>query len=188
MFSESSKGRLIEILEEYSDINIQFDSTKIYREEPSELPFFSKEIAKQFKELKGNDPRLKNIKLLFEPGRYMTSLSTSIIFQVLSKKSDNSIVVDAGTNLVGDFRFSTDFYPILNLTNPSFELKKYTIFGNCPEKEDILVLLHQGSYTFSGAWRFIKSGAPYIIIDKDNNLKLIKKQETFEDRYSGCEF
>ena len=74
-----------------------------------------------------------------------------------------------------------------SLCDPS-DVWGYSIFGEECEKEDILVLLHQGAYTFSGAWRFIKPGAPYVVIDKNNDLKLVKKEETFEDRYSGCEF
>jgi diaminopimelate decarboxylase len=201
LFSESIKGRLIDLIEEHSDVKTEFNSEKIYRDEPVDLKVFSEEIAKQLKAIKENDPRLKNVKLILEPGRYITSHSTSIIFKVMSKKP-NGVVVDGGMNLTGDFRFLTDFLPILNISKPSLKMKKctvfgslcdpsdiwgYSVFGEGCEKEDILVLLHQGAYTFSGAWRFIKPGAPYVVIDKNNDLKLVKKEETFEDRYSGCE-
>ena len=127
--------------------------------------------------------------------------STAIFAKIIAVR-DNSIIVDAATNLVGDTRFAEyQVSPIVNLSNPSFKPIKKTVFGplcdpadlwgyylfsgNC-KVGDLVAILNQGAYTFSCSSRFIKPIARYIALEEDGNLREVKKQEGFEDRYRDC--
>ena len=197
------KGDLIRVLEEYQEeVNdnskfkfngIGFSTRKVY-----DLGYFAKKIAESL------DKYIytinKNTKILTEPGRFLVTHSTSILLKVIATKGNN-FIVDGGVNMVGDYRFEeTSFYPIVNISNPSLRLRKaiiygplcdpsdlwgYSYYGNKIKKGDILCVLHQGAYTFSCSWRFIKPLPSYNVIS-GNKLIQAKKEETFRDRYNNC--
>ena len=143
----------------------------------------------------------KDVKIFLEPGRFIATHPTMILLRVESVK-ENGIVVDGGINLVGDYRFEEyDYAPIVNLSAPSLQVQKQTVFGPLCDpsdlwgfeyygrkarKGDVLAVLQQGAYTFSTAWRFIKPIAPYIVMD-GKKLTVGKKRESFEMRYAGCQ-
>lgn len=148
-------------------------------------------------------PLTQKIKIYFEPGRFISMHSTTILTKVISIKN-NDAIVDGGANLVGDFRFSEySFAPIVNLNVPSLILSKktiygplchpsdlwgYSFFGKNIKKGDIIAVLNQGDYTFSYASRFIKPAAQYIILTEENKFVVGKEKEKFEERYFGCKF
>jgi diaminopimelate decarboxylase len=147
-------------------------------------------------------PLLPNAAIYFEPGRFLATHPTSLLLTVTATKGD-CVVVDGGIHMLGDYKFSEYAHaPILNLTRPSTQWHKRTIFGPlCDphdlvgyshygeelQEGDVIAVLHQGAYTFSTAWRFIKPVPPYVAWDGEN-LFVAKKRERFEDRYSGCVF
>ena len=178
--------------------NLNFNSNKFSVRQVDPLETFAEEIGAQL-----NDsifPLNKKLQILFEPGRYIVTHSTTILLKVVAIKQD-SVVVDGGVNLNGDYRYEEfSFAPIVNLTRPSFKHRKKTIYGplcdpsdlwgysyygESIKKGDVLAVLHQGAYTFSNSWRFIKPIAKYVAL-KDKKLILAKKEESFKDRYSGC--
>lgn len=196
----SHKADLVEMIRELSGKTIEFDPYKFYIENVDPLEKFGKEISAYLEKYIFSLNR--NIKIFFEPGRYLNTDSTSILVKVIADKGE-SVIVDGGINLAGGFDFAEYlFAPIVNLSNPSLKPKRkiiygplctpndlwgYSYFGEDISKGDILAVLHQGSYNFSRAWRFLKETAPYIVISK-NKLVLAKEKEKFEDRYSGCRF
>ncbi|HPQ38898.1 MAG TPA: alanine racemase [bacterium] len=147
-------------------------------------------------------PRAPHAELFLEPGRFIVSHSTSILMRVLAVKN-GSVVVDGGINMLGDYKFSEySFAPLVNLTRPSETLHRCTVFGPLCDPSDLwgyavygeplrpgdaVAVLHQGAYTFSTAWRFIKAIPPYIALS-GGDFRVVKAAESFEDRYSGCVF
>lgn len=194
----SYKADLVEMIKEFSDRRAEFDPYKFYIEKVDPLEKFGKEISACLEKYIFN--LNKEIKIYFEPGRYLNTNSTVILVKVIAEK-ENSVIVDGGINLIGGMDFAEYlFAPIVDLSNPSFKLNKkivygplctpndlwgYSYFGGGISKGDVLAVLQQGSYNFSRAWRFLKETAPYVVI-KDGKLILAKEKENFEGRYAGC--
>lgn len=191
---------LNEIISEIKNEEIDFDASQFSIDNMDSLEKFGEEISSSLK--KHVLPFNKELKIYFEPGRYVSNNSTHIILKVIAEKNNN-VITDGGMNLIGGLDFSEYlFSPVVNLSNPSLRLKKkiiygslckaddlwgYSFFGKDCIKDDILIVLMQGSYTFSRAWRLIKENAPYVVIS-GKKLILAKERETFEERYSSCKF
>jgi len=191
---------LREVVSEIEERDFDFDLSKFFVDDVDPLEEFGKKISDALEEY--IFPFNKYIHIYFEPGRYVSNNSTHVLLKVLCEKGEN-VIVDGGMNLIGSLDFSDYmFSPIVNLSNPSFTLKKkiiygslckandlwgYSFFGEDCKKDDLLIVLMQGSYTFSRAWRFIKENAPYVAIS-DGKFRLVKEKEKFSDRYSGCKF
>ncbi|HUV36254.1 MAG TPA: alanine racemase [Patescibacteria group bacterium] len=140
------------------------------------------------------------ISIYLEPGRFIATHSTTILLKVVAVKRD-CVIVDGGINMLGDYKFfEYAFSPIINMTRPSGRLMRRIIYGplcdpcdlwgySCYadglQKGDILAVLHQGAYTFSTAWRFIKPLPPYIAYSGGGYI-VAKEAERFSDRYAGC--
>ncbi len=78
------------------------------------------------------------LKIFFEPGRFIAIHSTSILLKVISIKDNECVITNGGINLVGDYRFAEySFAPIINLSNPSYKLKKKIIYGPLCDPSDL---------------------------------------------------
>ena len=106
-----------------------------------------------------------------EPGRWLVNDSMHILLTVVDKKAMDLVIVDGGTNIVGWERFETDYFPVINLSNPSLverncfvfgslctphDVWGYSYFGDGIEPGDILMVPSQGAYTYSLRQSFIK--------------------------------
>lgn len=166
----------------------------------SSLPAFAKAIGDAVRsELSPLNPDLV---VYLEPGRYLATHPTTILLTVTAAKGD-CVIMDGGINMLGDYKFSEySFSPVVNLTRPSTELRRRVIYGPLCDphdlwgyshygeelrKGDVVAVLHQGAYTFSTAWRFIKAVPQYVAFE-GGRLSLAKKEERFRDRYAGCAF
>jgi diaminopimelate decarboxylase len=164
------------------------------------LETFAEEIARGLRE--SILPFNPGMSIFFEPGRFIVTSSTSILLQVTAVKQD-CVIVDGGINILGDYKFSEyAFAPVINLTRPSPRLRRQVIFGPLCDpgdlwgysfygeelrQGDVLAVLHQGAYTFSTAWRFIKPIPPYIAFTgKEPEFIIARTREKFKDRYAGC--
>lgn len=146
-------------------------------------------------------PLNPHIRIFFEPGRFIAFPATSIILTVLACKGD-CVIVDGGIHMLGDYKFSEYAYGlIINLSRPSTQLQKRTIYGPLCDPHDLwgyshygdhlqkgdhLAVLQQGAYTYSTAWRFIKPIPPYIAFDAAGRFHLAHRRESFRERYGGC--
>lgn len=138
--------------------------------------------------------------IYFEPGRFIVTPSTTILLRVMAVKKE-SVIVDGGINMLGDYKFAEySFAPLLNVTHPSEQLVRKTIYGSLCDPHDIwgysyygedlqvgdvLAVPQQGAYTFSSAWRFIKAIPAYIAVT-NRQFIIAREAETFENRYAGC--
>ncbi len=189
------KGELLQILTQFSDkLKLDLDPHLLIKSNVDPIEKFASEISEALKSIP------HDFSVFFEPGRFIVTHSTSIILRVLYVK-DDAVVVDGGINLLADYKLDEySFALILNLSRLSFAMKKtkiygplcdpydiwgYTYFGEEIKKGDYLAVLHQGAYTFSRAWRFIKPISPYTVLS-NGELKIAKRREKFQTRYAGC--
>ncbi len=186
LISDTDRGSLIEIAG-------RDPGHKICLEKVAGIDEFASAISKVVK-----NSIFAGLELWAEPGRYISQMPTSILLRVVS--AGKRITVDGGINLIGSADFKYLYFPIVNLSRPSLEMKEQVIYGSLCDpddlwgyyyfgekcrKGDILAVMHTGAYTFSTAWRFIRPIAPYTAFS-GNRLVLARKGEMFSDRYRNC--
>lgn len=118
-------------------------------------------------------------RILFEPGRWICNDAMHLLFNVIDKKTQDLVITDAGTNAIGWERYETDYFPVLNLTRPSFEEKAcmimgslctphdlwgYSYWGRDIQPGDVLMIPTQGAYTYSLRQSFIKPVPKLLMI------------------------
>jgi len=123
------------------------------------------------KSLKNHVLKYTDCTIFLEPGRWISHESMHILVKVVDKKSEDIIITDGGTNMIGWERYETDYFPVINLTRPSLQEKPCMIFGSlCTPHDlwgysyfgedikpgDILLIPTQGAYTYSLRQEFIK--------------------------------
>lgn len=106
-----------------------------------------------------------------EPGRIICNNAMHIVLSVADVKDKRNIVVDGGVNMVGWQRFEYEYFPLVNISNPSEKEIACNIWGNlcttwdiwgyyCYAKEfqehDIIIVPNQGALTYSLAQNFIQ--------------------------------
>lgn len=114
-------------------------------------------------------PSALQIKFYTEPGRVLCSNSMHIITRVIDIK-DNIAITDAGVNLVGWQRFEHEYFPLVNLSDPSQQEREVKIYGKlctpwdiwgygCYANKinigDLILVPYQGALTYSLAQNFI---------------------------------
>ena len=114
---------------------------------------------------------LMRCRICIEPGRWLCHGAMHLLISVIDKKSPDLVVTDAGTNAIGWERFETDYFPVINLTRPGLDEHRCQVLGSlCTPHDvwgysyhgkdikpgDILLIPHQGAYTYSLRQDFIK--------------------------------
>jgi len=127
---------------------------------------------------------LKRCRVCFEPGRWICNDAMHILMQVVDCKKKDLVITDAGTNAIGWERFETDYFPVINLTQPMPEEKSchilgslctphdvwgYAYFGKAISEGDVLMIPTQGAYTYSLRQSFIKSLPRTIAVDESGS-------------------
>ncbi len=185
----------------YPEDMMELDGPHAYRLTPVDpLQTFAEAVAGAVREYL--DPINPALELFVEPGRFIVTHSTSVLLRVIGVKGDR-LITDGGINMLGDYKFSEySVAPVINLSRPVFTIQKQVVYGPLcdpgdlwgyeyiggrAEKGDILAVLHQGAYTFSTAWRFIKPLPAYIAGTEEGFVEVMIP-ETFGDRYRGCLF
>ena len=139
-----------------------------YRYSAEPLEIFAREIGQTLRQ--HIFPHV-DCQVFTEPGRWLVNDSMHILLTVVDKKADDLVIVDGGTNIVGWERFETDYFPVINLSNPSLverncfifgslctphDVWGYSYFGDKIEPGDTLMIPSQGAYTYSLRQSFIK--------------------------------
>jgi len=129
---------------------------------------FAREIARA---LKKHIFPLALLKIFAEPGRWIADRVMHILISVADKKSEDLVVADTGTNILGWERYETDYVPIINISRPSLtetpcliagalctphDVWGWSYFGEDIQVGDVLLLPWQGAYTWSLRQQFIK--------------------------------
>ncbi len=115
---------------------------------------------------------IEDLTVCLEPGRWLCDEGMHLLMTVIDRKCDNLVITDAGTNIIGWERFETDFFPVLNLSNPAnkelpcdvlgslctpHDVWGYSVWGGDIQPGDVLLIPCQGAYTYSLRQEFIKS-------------------------------
>lgn len=189
-FCNTDKGKLLSIASQ------DFDERLVCLDKLDSLETFAKEISSALREA-----GLTDIELWLEPGRFVVSNATIILAKVICRKS-SSVITDAGIHMLGGANADFEFFPIVNLSRPSFSLRKSTIYGPLCDPDDLwgyyyfgtdikvgdtIAIATQGAYTYATAWKFINPIPKYVVL-KGNKLFLAKKEETFNERFRSCVF
>lgn len=201
LFKDSNKGELMKlIMDEDADVRENMVLRSWFHEKISSVEEFSSTIGRLFDSLFIKKLGLR-AELWIEPGRMIVSNSSHIILKVIAIKGQN-IIVDGGVNMVGGYDFDNYAFPTINMSRPSKkynnsiiygplcdpnDLWGYGYYGERAKVGDILVVMHQGAYTYATAWKFIKPISKYVGF-KNNSVRLLKDEEQFEDRYRKCIF
>ncbi|MBU0571842.1 MAG: decarboxylase [Candidatus Omnitrophica bacterium] len=113
--------------------------------------------------------------IYLEPGRWISHEAMHILVKVVDKKAYDTVICDGGTNMIGWERYETDYFPVINLSQPSLDehpcmifgslctphdLWGYSYFGSDIGPGDILLIPMQGAYTYSLRQEFIKPIPP----------------------------
>jgi diaminopimelate decarboxylase len=117
---------------------------------------------------------IKDFEYFTEPGRILVNSALHVLVSVVDVKSDTCVITDGGTNIVGFERFEFDYFPIVNITNPSLNEREVSVYGAlCMPQDywglrifsdkiaegDLIVIPYQGALTYSTMSDFIKGKA-----------------------------
>ena len=117
---------------------------------------------------------IKDFEYYTEPGRILVNSALHVLVSVVDVKSDSCVITDGGTNIVGFERFEFDYFPIVNISNPSSYERNVSVYGAlCMPQDywglrifsdkihegDLIVIPYQGALTYSTMSDFIKGKA-----------------------------
>ena len=140
----------------------------------------------------------KDLILMFEPGKFLVSESGKFLCKVNSIKQTTSTVfaqIDSGFNhLVRPMMYGANHF-IENISNPHDIERYYSVVGYICETDtfatnkkistispgDILSFSNAGAYCFSMSSNYNSRYRPAEILYVNNELKIIRKRESFED-------
>ncbi|MDR6300388.1 diaminopimelate decarboxylase [Mesonia maritima] len=157
---------------------------------------FGKKLSKRFNQFCNTYG--KELTLTFEPGKFLVSEAGYFLVKVNSVKQTTSTVfaqVDSGFNHFIRPMFYGTQHEIMNITHPTKHKRFYSVVGyicetdtfanNKPIPEisegDILAFKNAGAYCFSMASNYNARFKPAEVLWHNDEAKLIRKRETFED-------
>ncbi len=141
----------------------------------------------------------KELKLIFEPGKYLVSEAGRFLVTCTGIKVNGGITfagVDSGFNHLIRPMFYGAFHSIQNLTNPNGPLVSYDIVGNICETDtfashravaeirlgDILCFNNAGAYCYSMASSYNSRPRPAEVYLRSNgDDQIIRRRETIDD-------
>lgn len=138
------------------------------------------------------------LKLCFEPGKYMVSEAGYFLCRCNQIKETTSTVfigVNSGFSHLIRPMFYDAHHDILNLSSDSKDKRVYTVVGHICETDtfainrllpetkagDVLCIKNAGAYGFEMSSNYNSHGRPAEVMIDGNELKLIRKSESFED-------
>ncbi|MEZ5036112.1 MAG: diaminopimelate decarboxylase [Chitinophagales bacterium] len=140
----------------------------------------------------------KDLKLIFEPGKFLVSESGFLFVNVNVIKQTMSTVfagVDSGQNHLIRPMFYDAYHHITNVSNAEGKNRIYTVVGYICETDtfgwdrklnevregDILCLHNAGAYGFSMSSNYNSRYRPAEVLIKDGKAILIRRRENLED-------
>lgn len=173
---------------------------------PLDLELLGKKLAEKFEHFCNSFGR--NIELRFEPGRYVVAEAGHLLTRVNTIKTGINGKIFAGTDtgmnhLVRPAMYGS-YHPIVNVSNPNGEIKKYDVVGNICEcadffakdrelaeirEGDILDIQIAGAYGMSMASEYqFRSRPAEVLIQKNGEVQVIRRRSSFEEMMRGFDF
>lgn len=157
-------------------------------------------VGKAFKEFYHSYGR--KLELWIEPGKYLVSEAGYLLVKTNVVKPTPSVTfvgVNSGLNQLIRPMMYDSYHEIVNISNPKGAQKIYTIVGNICETDtlgadrklnevregDLLVIKNAGAYGYSMASNYNSRFRPAEVLIWENEAKLIRKRDTFEDLLRG---
>ena len=192
IFSIATKFKRIESIDLGGGIKIPYFSG----DSETNLNDYSRAIEfeyNKFKNITGRD-----LKLIFEPGKYLVSDSGYFITKVnyIKKiKNKNFAQVNSGFNHFLRPTFYKSHHEIINLSNPNDKKVEYTVVGYICEKDtfaekrkvskiskdDILCFKNAGAYGFNMSSNYNSRIKPAEFCIHNNEIKKIRDKQSLED-------
>ncbi len=140
----------------------------------------------------------RKLKLWFEPGKFLVSEAGYFISSVNVIKETPSVTfvgLNTGLNHLIRPMFYDAWHTIINISNPSGEVKRYTITGNICETDtfatnrevneiregDYLIFRNAGAYCFEMASNYNSRYKPAEILVENGEARVIRKADMFDD-------
>jgi diaminopimelate decarboxylase len=169
-------------------------------EATTDIESFGARMSERFKEFCLEYGR--DLKLIFEPGKFLVSEAGAFIAKVNSTKTTPSTVfaqVNSGLNHFPRPMMYDAYHHIENLSNPEGEQRLYTIVGYVCETDtfgydrklnevrngDLLAFHNAGAYCSSMASQYNSRVRPAEILIENNTPYLIRERENIEDLVRG---
>ncbi len=148
------------------------------------------------------NPNGKPLQIWFEPGKFLVSECGYLITQVNVVKPTPDICfvqINSGFNHLIRPMFYDAYHRIENISNPSGEMKTYTITGNICETDtfatdrdlaevkemDYLAIFNAGAYGFEMSSNFNSRYKPAEILIENNLARLIRRRDEWQDLLRG---
>ncbi len=140
----------------------------------------------------------RHLQVWFEPGKFMVSEAGHFVTKVNVLKQSGPICfagIDTGLNHLIRPMFYGSYHRIDNISNPSGELKPYTVAGNICETDtfaedrflpeirenDLLVIRNAGAYCYEMGSNYNSRYRPAEVLVWNDLPQLIRRREDFED-------
>lgn len=140
----------------------------------------------------------QSIEIWFEPGKYLVSECGYFLAKANVIKQTTATVfvgINSGFNHLIRPMFYDAYHRIVNISNPDGPVRIYTVVGNICETDtfawdrvlnevregDILCFYNAGAYGFEMSSNFNSRLKPAEVLVVNNEVKLIRERDTFED-------
>jgi diaminopimelate decarboxylase len=143
----------------------------------------------------------RDLTLMLEPGKFLVSEAGYLFAQcTLVKQTTSTVFVGLNTGLNHLIRpmFYGSYHKIVNVTEPQFKPRIYTVVGNICETDtfaadrripevvetDIIAFYNAGAYGWMMASNYNSRPRPAEVLLYDGKAHLIRRRETIEDMLS----
>jgi len=192
---------LLDIAKEFPDLDyIDFGSGFKVAYKPGDVETDIEELGSRISERfnKFCEEYGKDLKLMFEPGKFMVSEAGYFFAQVNVIKQTTSTVfagVDSGLNHFIRPMFYNAYHKITNISRPKGKARFYTVVGYICETDtfginrqmtelqegDFICMHNAGAYCFSMASNYNSRYRPAEVLVHEGQTYLIRKRENMED-------
>ena len=157
---------------------------------------YASAIEYEHKKFKNNTG--KNLRIIFEPGKFLVSDSGYFITKVnYIKRSENNnfVQVNSGFNHFIRPTLYNSYHEVINLSNPNDQKEEYTVVGYICEKDtlakkrkiskiskgDLLCFKNAGAYGYNMSSNYNSRLRPAELCIHNNSIKMIREKENLED-------
>jgi len=181
---------------EFLDFGSGFKVKYFENDSETDIKKLGKKLGDKFVEFNSN--RKNKIRMHIEPGKFLVSdcgyFLTKVNY-VNNKTNKNFIHVNSGLNHFVRPMFYGSKHAIKNISSESNETKDYSVVGYICETDtfsdnvnlkttkegDILCFKNAGAYCFSMSSNYNSRFRPPEVLVSNNQIKLIRKRESFKD-------
>ena len=192
IFSIATKFKNIESIDLGGGIKIPY----FLGDTETNLNDYASAVKHEHKKFKNNTG--KDLKIIFEPGKFLVSDSGYFITKVnyiKKSKNNNFVQVNSGFNHFIRPTLYNSYHEVINLSNPNDQKEEYTVVGYICEKDtlaekrkiskiskgDFLCFKNAGAYGYNMSSNYNSRLRPLELCIHKNSIKKIREKENLED-------